>query len=286
MPQSVRHPIVSNQFYPGEKRELNSMLDNFLDAARPVEHAGKIRMVIVPHAGYVYSGPIAAYAYRQLRGEKFDRVILVGPSHSSNFDAPIIDRERVWRTPLGGIRIDDDGVDRLVAAEKRIQVQHQMFDAEHALEVQLPFLQKVLPETDFIPIMMGEQSFEMCESLANALSKAFVKDEVLIIASSDLYHGNSYKECVAVDQHTVRLVESFDVRGLSDALDRGKAQACGGGPIVAGLLAARQLGGKKVTILKYANSNDITGSRGGYVVGYVSAMVLNFTAGETTIEES
>ncbi|MEO0225652.1 MAG: AmmeMemoRadiSam system protein B, partial [candidate division WOR-3 bacterium] len=139
----------------------------------------------------------------------------------------------------------------------------------------LPFLQKTLPDCKIVPIMVGSQDWQNCELLGNAIAHTFRSEEILIIASSDLYHGYSYKECVATDQFTIQAIEKFEPRQLARALHENKAQACGGGAIVAGQWAAAQLGGKRVVTLKYANSNDITNTREGYVVGYVAAMILN-----------
>ena len=278
MSKLVRPPAVSGAFYPQDKRHLSSIVERLIEAAPRAEFEGHIRMVIAPHAGYEYSGPVAAAAYRQLTGVKYRRVILIGPSHQNYFAGAVIDAERDWATPLGELALDREGVKRLVAQEKKIAARPELFDVEHSLEVQLPFLQKVLVGSSFIPIMLGDQTYRTCKMVGDAMAAAFKGEDVLIIASTDLYHGPSYDECVATDRFTIKQIEAFDPAGLALLLEQKKAQACGGGAVVAGQIGAAQLGGRKVMTLKYANSSDITGTRGAYVVGYVAALVLNSPA--------
>ncbi len=275
MTLTVRKPVVSGAFYPGEKKQLNQIVERLVDDAPVLNLKGRIRMIVTPHAGYEYSGAIAANVYKQIKGKSYHRVVVIGPSHQSYFRGIVVDKNRSWLVPVGEVPVDDDGVDKLVAAEKNITVRSELFDAEHSLEVQIPFLLNALPDIKVMPVMIGDQSINSCRMLGDALAKAFKNEEILIVASSDLYHGYSYEDCVATDRTTIKFIEDFDPEALSAALEQGRAQACGGGAIVAGLIAASQLGGKKVTIVKYANSSDVTGSRGGYVVGYVAALVLN-----------
>jgi hypothetical protein len=148
----------------------------------------------------------------------------------------------------------------------------QVHRREHSLEVELPFLQKVLEGFKILPVMMGDQSPQACQILAEALARVCRGKRLLFLASSDLYHGYSYEECVAVDARTLGFIERYDPEGLAEAIERGQAQACGGGPVVVVMTAARELGANRAKMLYHTNSNDVTGERGGYVVGYGAAV--------------
>jgi len=240
-------------------------------ASKPVH--GKLRGVIVPHAGYVYSGYTAAVAYRLLKEQSFDSVIIVGPSHREYFDGVSICSGDAFETPLGTIGIDHELRDRLVQEWPALSVTETGHMTEHSVEVQLPFLQRILGSFDFVPVVMGDQKRQHCESLANAISRACAEKNVLLVASSDLSHYHPYRTAIELDNLVVETIEQFDADALMKKLEANELEACGGGPIVAVMKASQQLGAKSSRILHYCNSGDVSGEKDA-VVGYVSAALF------------
>jgi AmmeMemoRadiSam system protein B/AmmeMemoRadiSam system protein A len=271
----IREPVVSGQFYPEKKEALAKTIDELFKKTPQIKSQGKIVGIIVPHAGYPYSGPTAAYAYKAISKEHFDAVIMLGPSHHVYLTGFSIYGQGVWRTPLGEVLIDEELAQSLIKENSKIiKNQPEAHRSEHSLEVQLPFLQTVLQNFRILPIMMLEPSYEDCEKLAQAIAKVSAKKKVLLLASSDLYHGYSYTQCQKTDSVTLSYIENLEPLGLYKALKNETAQACGGYPIVVLLLTAKALGANKAQIIHHTNSNDVTGEIGGYCVGYASGLVL------------
>ncbi len=269
----VRQPVVAGSFYPGDPASLTKIVDDLL-ASVPIQNVpGDVVGLIVPHAGYPYSGLTAAHGYRQLQGRRYDTVIMVGPCHRAYTRAASVYDHGRWKTPLGEVEIDSDLAARLIAYHEQIAFVPEAHRQEHSLEVQLPFLQRTLRQVRIVPIAMGEQSYALCSILAEAIAASVGDRSVLLLASTDLYHGESYNECRSTDQRTIGYIEQFDADGLSKALASEQAQACGGGPVVTVMLASRLLGADTVTVLHRTNSGDVTGTKHGYVVGYVSAAI-------------
>jgi AmmeMemoRadiSam system protein B len=267
---SVRPPAVAGTFYPGSAGRLQRDVDDLLEKASPLPVGGSVYGLVSPHAGYVYSGFTAAHAYKAVNGMSFDSVIVVGPSHQEYFEGISVYPGEGFRTPLGTIPIDNDLRAQLIEKNKRIFLSPSGHRAEHSVEVQLPFLQRVLGSFSFVPIAMGDQTLELCEILADAIASAVKGRNVLLVASSDLSHYHPYDEAIFLDRQVIEIVEAFDPLRLMDKLDHRQLEACGGGPIVAVMLAVRKLGATTSRVLHYCNSGDITGDRGG-VVGYLSA---------------
>jgi AmmeMemoRadiSam system protein B len=269
-PASVRPPAVAGTFYPASAGKLQRDVDDFVEKATAPKNPGTIYGLVSPHAGYVYSGFTAAHAYKTVKGMSFDSVIVIGPSHQEYFEGISVYPGGSFRTPLGTIPINSDLRSQIIDKEKRIFLSTAGHRAEHSVEVQLPFLQRVLGAFSFVPVVMGDQTLELCENLADAISSAVKGGDVLLVASSDLSHYHPYNDAVLLDRRVIELVESFEPLQLMDKLDRRQLEACGGGPIVAVMLAARKLGATEAHVLHYCNSGDITGEKGA-VVGYLSA---------------
>lgn len=270
----TREPAVAGAFYPAEKDELLREVDSFFEEVKKQPIEGKIVGIIVPHAGYPYSGLVAAHSFKQIDDEGFRVVILIGPSHRGYFEGIAVYPKGEWKTPLGSLKIDEELANELISQDEIIVANPAPHQIEHSLEVQIPFLQKVNDNLKIVPVMMGVQSETICRRLGDALARVLAdRSGVLMLASSDLYHGNSYKDCLSTDSLTLSYIEEFDPDGLITALSSNRAQACGGGPIVSLLYAAEQLGGNKAELLKYTNSGDVTGNRVGYVVGYSAWMI-------------
>jgi AmmeMemoRadiSam system protein B len=270
---NVRLPAVAGMFYTADPKILSREIDKMLEAAIVKPVSDSITALVVPHAGYVYSGLTAAHAYKLLRNNKTQTVIIISPSHREYFGGISIYSGTSFRTPLGDIQIDDNLRDELVKNDELIECSVQGHQAEHAIEVQLPFLQKVLDNFKIVPIVMGDQNVELCRHLGNKLAEVLKERDALIIASSDLSHYHSSDDANALDRIVIDNLTKFNDEKLAVDLDTGKTEACGGGPIIAALTAARKLGASRVEILHHCNSGDITGERDA-VVGYVSAAII------------
>ncbi|MEO0072784.1 MAG: AmmeMemoRadiSam system protein B [candidate division WOR-3 bacterium] len=282
----IREAIVSGQFYPQSKETLKKTINDLLAATPQVQISDKIIGIIVPHAGYPYSGTTASYAYKAIAGKKYQIVIMLGPSHQAYIKNFAVYGKGKWRTPLGEVAVAEELASSIIKeAPNKIIHQPEAHTYEHSLEVQLPFLQTVLKDFRIVPIMMLHPSYEDCRLLAQAIAKHCQDQEVLILASSDLYHGYSYTECQRTDSTTLNYITKFDIQGLYDALGSGKAQACGGYPIVVLMMVAELLGAREIKLLHRTNSNDVIGEKGGYCVGYAALAVtkkasLNMQAGQ------
>lgn len=274
---TVRAPVVAGTFYPASPRKLQQDVDELLGRALPPGDIAGIHGLVSPHAGYMYSGFTAAHGYSALKGRKFDAVIIIGPSHQEYFQGSSVYPGGSYRTPLGVVPVHDELRSRIIREEKRIFLSTAGHRGEHSVEVQLPFLQRVLGEFSFVPIVMGEQTLELCENLADAISSAVGDRKVLLVASSDLSHYHPYDEATSLDGRVIDLVESYDPLQLMDRLEHRALEACGGGPIVTVMLAAKKLGANTARVIHYCNSGDVTGEKGA-VVGYLSAVFSKETS--------
>lgn len=257
-------------WYPGKEKELKETIAGFLKNARAEVH-GEIFGLISPHAGYAYSGPVAAYAYKSVEGMEFDDVIVVGPSHRHAFYGASVDTSAGRQTPLGTIDYDVELGKKVIAANKGISYEPAAHDVEHSVEIQMPFIQFVLKKFKALEIIMGTQDYQTCEMLSKAIVKATRGRKVLIVASSDLSHYRSQKEAEGLDNMVVDAVAKFDPQLLHNRLSTGTCEACGGGPMITVMLVARELGATRSKPLYYATSGDITGDHS-QVVGYMAAV--------------
>lgn len=276
----MREPAVAGQFYPGTKDSLDKMVTRFLDNVTVPKISGRFIGIVSPHAGYEFSGAVAAHGYKMISDLGFKMVIIIGPSHRVFFEGAAVYDQGTWKTPLGEIEIDSKLAKEVINSNpQKIRALPHVHNQEHSIEVQVPFLQKSLKDFKIVPIMLVEPSFQDCQILADAISKVVKDTTTLLLASSDLYHGYSYDECVEMDKTTLGLIEKLDARGLYDALKNGKAQACGSAPIIVVMLAAQQLGTNQAKILKSTNSNEVMGEIGGYCVGYGSVVFYQSALG-------
>ncbi len=266
----IRRAVLAGSWYPGDPDVLRADVSKYLQSAGGASIDGTIFGLLAPHAGYVYSGGVAAHAYKAVQGRTFDAVMIIAPSHREFFRGVSVYPEGVYVTPLGEVPVDAGLAETIVGQCRHASFLPAAHAAEHAIEIQLPFLQMVLGEFWLIPILMGDQTAEICVSLADAIIKAIGNKRVLVIASSDLSHYHPYERAVQMDQSILKHVAAMDPEGLLRELQTGHAEACGGGPAATMMMVARGLGAKRAEILKYANSGDITADRSG-VVGYAAA---------------
>ncbi|MBZ5571078.1 MAG: AmmeMemoRadiSam system protein B [Acidobacteriia bacterium] len=288
-PQSVRKPGVAGAFYPADPKALSAMIDDMLAHASPPAIADPVLAVVAPHAGYQFSGPVAAYTYAALKGHKFSRVVVIAPSHYEAFDFTSVYDGDAYATPLGTVQVDKAFASKLVKMSSTIRLSSRGHaptkeGSEHALEVELPWLQRVLGNFELVPVVMGEQGYESSRALGVALAKLIPDNDTLIVASSDLSHYHPYDEAVTIDHKTLNALQAWDYFSMSQNFGMRVWEACGGAPIVAAMIAAERMGANQAVVLKYANSGDTAGDHS-RVVGY-SAVALVKTQNHRAAEQS
>jgi AmmeMemoRadiSam system protein B/AmmeMemoRadiSam system protein A len=287
---AIRQPAVAGGFYPASPDELRQTIDGFLSQATVAPLQGELVALVAPHAGYIYSGKVAAHSYSLLKGRKYDRVVVIAPSHYESFSFSSVYNGDAYATPLGNVPVDKEFAAKLVKQSSLIQFSSRghapaQQQGEHALEVQLPFLQRTIGDFKLVPIVMGEQTYEIERALGVALAKMTAGTSTLIVASSDLSHYHTYDDASKMDQKTLKAMERWDYLSLSENFERHIWEACGGGPIVSTMIAAERLGAKQARILKYANSGDSTGDRS-RVVGYGAVAFIKFEKSAAADEHS
>jgi hypothetical protein len=275
-PQAIRRPAVAGTWYPGTAGSLGRAVDAYLDAASP-SAPGDVVALVAPHAGLMYSGPVAAHAYRLVRARLFEVIVLVGPSHYAAFDGVASWPRGAWDTPLGPVAIAADIARRIAETATTVREDERVHAREHSLEMQLPFLRRVLPEVPIVPLMMGHQRPAVIDDLAAGLGTALGGRAALLVASSDLSHYHDAKTAARLDGRVLDAISRFDPEALQEALNEFPEHACGGGPIVAVMKAARALGARDGRVLRYADSGDVSGDKTA-VVGYVAAAFGRFEA--------
>jgi AmmeMemoRadiSam system protein B/AmmeMemoRadiSam system protein A len=276
--KKIRPPRVAGQFYPGNPVELTKDIARFFSKVEKQDIAGQIRALICPHAGYMYSGLVAAHAYKLIEGKSYDTVVVISPSHTVFFRGVSVYDGGAYRTPLGDIPVDIDFVGKLTAFDPRLALSEDGHNGragrhEHALEVQLPFLQVVLGDFMLVPVVMGDKEYDTCRMLGEALGGIAKPGKTLIVASSDLSHFHSYQEAQELDRHAADAIKAFSPTKLLRLIDSGECEACGAGPIAAAMIAAEKMGGTEATILFTANSGDVEPDFSGRVVGYLAAVL-------------
>jgi AmmeMemoRadiSam system protein B len=271
---AIRSAAVAGSWYPGSAQALTAAIDGYLaDAPRDV--AGDLVALIAPHAGLKYSGPVAAHAYRLLRDRRFDVVVLVGPSHFVAFDGVAAVRSGGFATPLGVAAIDSEVAEAIASATPIIRDHDAAHRREHSLEMQLPFVQRLAPRAPIVPLVMGHQTGDTAYALGDALARALAGRRALLIASTDLSHYYDAATAARLDSVVVECVSRFDPDRLQQALDRRPEHACGGGPTVAVMRAAKALGARDAVVLDRADSGDVSGDKSS-VVGYMAAALGSF----------
>jgi AmmeMemoRadiSam system protein B len=270
----IRPAAVAGAWYPGTEKALASAVDGYLEKATG-DVQGELVALIAPHAGLMYSGPVAAHAYRLLRARAFDVAVLVGPSHFVGFDGVALPAASGFETPFGVAAIAGDIASALTAATPVVREHAAAHAREHSLEMQLPFLQHLAASTPIVPLVMGYQTEATARSLAGALASVLRGRKALLVASTDLSHYHDAATAGRMDAIVVDHVSRFDPDGLQRALDREPDHACGGGPTVAVMRAASALGARDAVVLNYADSGDVSGDKS-KVVGYMAAALGNF----------
>jgi len=276
-PSAIREPAVAGMFYPADPDRLSRDVDGMLDGAPSPPSRARPLMMMSPHAGYPYSGAVAAAGFRWLQGHEVRTVVMIGPSHVEYFDFTSVWAGEAYQTPLGRVPVDIDLARRLTLRSASIResdhghVQARQNRGEHGLEVQLPFLQRVHPDAAFVPVVMGDQRWEHCVELGEALA-AECGPEDLILASSDLSHFHDGDRAEDLDTVFLGALATMEPATVYGAVSEGRCEACGAGPVIASLIATSAVEGRRYQLLSRCNSGDVTGDRTS-VVGYAAAVV-------------
>jgi AmmeMemoRadiSam system protein B len=283
----VRPAAVAGTWYPSTPDRLAAEVDAHLAAAR-IDPAPPPLAIIAPHAGLTYSGPVAAFAYKTLVDSHYVATILVGPSHFVGFKGVAIWPRGEWETPFGAVPVAEALASEISRASSDVREHRAAHGREHSIELQLPFIAHLLPGMPVVPLVMGYQdratAFALGDALAAVIAAAPTGEAqgsrgphasaggVLLVASSDLSHYHDARTAAQMDAVVLRRVAALDASGLMDTLEQEPHHACGGGPMVAVMRAARLLGAVRASVLKYADSGDVSGDKAS-VVGYMAAAI-------------
>lgn len=271
--QEIRKSVVAGSWYTDNPDLLHKEISRYLENSKVANIKGEILALISPHAGYQYSGFVAANAYKQVMGKRYDAVIVLAPSHRELFYGASVFNKDGYETPLGIVPVEKDIANAIIEYHDKFRFTWEGHRQEHSLEIQLPFLQVAIPDLKIVPIVFWDHSWENCKLLADAITKAIQGKNVLLVASSDLYHGESYDECKAMDARTMELVTALQPEALCNTFQSREIMACGAGGIVVAELVAMNLGANKAKVLYQTNSGDVTRQKEGYVVGYAAVAI-------------
>jgi len=273
--EEIKLPNVSGAFYPANKIILSTQINSFLNKARIPEISQNPVALISPHAGYVYSGAVAAYGYKAIKGRHYKTVVVIAPSHFADFQGFSVWKEGKFKTPLGDIEVDSEFSNRLINATNKIKYLPNVFEKEHSLEVQLPFLQKVLKNFKIVPVIVSPRaSLEDCKDFASILNDTTGnRSDVLVIASTDLSHYRSGKDADKIDAKTISCIKDMDLNSLWVKSSLKEVELCGLRPVEITIFYAKLRNATNIKILKHANSGDASGDYK-RVVGYLSAVFL------------
>lgn len=272
----IRPSPIAGQWYPGTKGRLAESVDNYLKAAQLPEIEGEIIAVMAPHAGYVYSGPVAGYAFAPLEGLSPVVVAVVSPMHHPHSSALLTSAHQAYQTPFGPIPVDHETVEELdehLGGKLSASLEYIRNDSEHSLEIELPFLQRVFRhEFSLLPVMVRDQTPDIIRALGGALALTLKGRRAILVASTDLSHFYPQHIANELDSNFLRQVETLEPESVLKVEEQGKGFACGRGAVSAVMWAAKALGANHVQILKYATSGDVTGDHS-QVVGYAAAVI-------------
>jgi MEMO1 family protein len=274
----IRKPVVAGSFYPGDPEKLKKLIEAYLSDAEPLSreiNSDKIMGIISPHAGYIYSGPVAAYGYNYLAQSRFNNFVVIAPSHRGRFNGASVIPQGLYRTPLGDMEIDS-AAGKILEKKENFAFIKEAHEYEHSLEVQIPFLQMVKPDAKIIPVIIGTVDLDLCRTIGKTIADTVRSsgNEYGIIISTDLSHYYAYDDAVKKDKKFIDALELFDAKKIKEVIAAGKGEACGEGAVIAGISLSRELGAENIKVIKYANSGDTAGSKD-QVVGYLSALILS-----------
>jgi len=283
---SVRPPAVAGAFYPANPATLTQLIDGYLAKAERLEPEPSI--LIVPHAGYVFSGGVAAHSFKQALDRGYEHVIILGfnHGHAYSFDGAAVWPHGAWSTPLGEVPIDAPLAQSILNAASVFTSDRSIHLDEHSLEVEVPFIQRVLPGVPIVPISIGKPTLENAQAIATGLARVLNETtHTLVVTSTDLSHYPRYQDAVRVDHASIQAVvsldplalEAWDEEAMSSRTANLHTTMCGKGPVMVSMLLARSIGAEQVHVIHYANSGDVPEGEHGRVVGYAA---IEFVKGQ------
>lgn len=268
---------IAGKWYPGDPLQLARSVDGYLKAAKLPRLAGEVVAVVAPHAGHMYSGPVAGYAFATLVELQVELVVVVSPMHYPYPQPLLTTAHQAYRTPLGDVQVDEAALAHLdegLQARLGYRLERVWHDQEHSVEIELPFLQRSLAgEFHLLPVMVREQIGRVARALGSALAEVLAGRKAIMVASTDLSHFYPQPTARILDEEMLRRLATLDPEAVLEAEEEGKAFACGHGALAAVMWASKELHGDEVKVLNYATSGDVTGDYG-QVVGYGAAVVL------------
>jgi len=278
----VRKAVRAGQFYPADPYELSETIKNYLDAAEIVNINGVVEGMFVPHAGYEFSGRVAASGFRQIEGSSYDLVVIIGTAHYKGISGAAVGDWQAFETPLGNVQVDTASARAIAKENKIVEIDRKAHLYEHSIEVQLPFLKTVLPEVPIVPVVVGRVSYGDARNIARAILKHTRGRKVLYIASSDMSHYPDYRNAYEVDLKMLDEIRKADPKGVirlnNELMRKGipnlECTMCGLSAVVTLIIIANDIHADNVHMLPYMNSGDLTGERN-RVVGYGSAIFYN-----------
>jgi MEMO1 family protein len=266
--EPVKEPSVAGIFYPADKNELRESVERFLAAVERPQRDGRIVALISPHAGYRFSGQVAAYGYKEIKDSAIQKVILIGASHHAGFKGASVYTTGSFRTPLGDVKINEPLAKKLLNDIADVTFYPEAYEKEHSIEVQLPFLQTVLKDFSIVPILIGTPTKRTYDHLIDTLSE-ILDEKTLIIASTDLSHYHDFSSAMTMDGKIVSALERLSVGDTAKLLQSGQSELCGIYPVLITMEIARRAGADYGILFRYANSGDVTNEKE-KVVGYSS----------------
>jgi len=281
----IREPAVADQFYPADPKELEKMISVFLAAAKKTDTKGEPVAFLAPHAGFVFSGPVAAYVYKQIEGQKIDTVILLGLAHSYPVDGGAVYSSGAFRSPFGDVLIDEETVQKLLKRSESLESNPEAHEGEHSIETQIPFLQRVLNNFKIVPIVMGNPDPEIAKEIGEAIADVISDNETkgirtILIGSTDMAHYPDAVHANESDKIILKTIEALDSEVLlqksreilSKRIPEFHVTLCGEGATIAVMAAARKLGVANGTVLSHATSADSPYGNQSKTVGYGAVM--------------
>lgn len=282
-----RTPAFAGQFYPADSARLTSVIESFMADAKPANDGHQVA-IIVPHAGYIFSGQIAADGYNQVRHNRYDLIVLLGTNHSAaGFTGISVYPKGAFATPLGAAAVDDSAAEELIREDPEVTTDVAVHQKEHSIEVQVPFVKYLFPQAKILPIIVSEPGVHACVRFGQSLGRILKNKRALIVASSDLSHYPAFDDAIRIDNATLRAIVSLDADKIDSELE-GELHwnvpnlatcACGKGPIIAAVAAAKELGASCGSIISYSNSGYNPVGKSDQVVGYGAVLIAMGKAG-------
>ncbi len=273
----IRQPAVAGSFYPGNSNDLSETLNRLIRKAKPTGIAKPVG-IVVPHAGYVYSGQIAADAFNQTLNYEYDIVVILGANHTTaDFNGISVYSEGGFLTPLGVVEVDEYVSSKLLNEKMGVTFDEEVHQREHSVEVVVPFVQKYYPDLQIVPVIIGTSDLDICKSFSDSLCEVLRDRNPLIVASSDLSHFPNYDDAMSTDRRTIEAILRIDPEIFLAEVEKHEAEkipglvtsACGESPVITAMYASKKLGANKARLITYCNSGDISRDHS-RVVGYAA----------------